>query len=492
MHQSPFLQLLKTLNTNELTAFSKYLKKQIARNSQIADLWQYIWTTRPDFVHKKLDKEKVQRYLAKKGSATDVRIRQLFSELNTFLKDFLVDEEVQNDPVLKAHLLYQALEKRQQLKAAEGILKKAKTDFTNRSQSQDVAYFYDQFLLKNDHFRLAMRLNNRQTAVSMQEVIADFDTYYWVQRLRFACILLNNTQVLAHDTLPQNLQALVTHIPETLRKESLFVDIYYHLLLILTHQHTSKTWENLLTLLYGNLYTALSRESIKNVTDIAINYCNKHLRIGDNSYLKQQFDLYKFKLEKGFLMENGILSVIYYKNLVRLACRFGEFEWASDFVKKYKSALAERHQENYFHFNLATIYHYQRQYKAVIAELEQISNTGWGTLDYLNRFMLSIKTYYALMTQGADCEDDLNKQLGNLAIYRIRNADAKRIKFTEYQRFINLFTRFLGIQKSVPVYLSKQDREKLEQRLALLLQEIEGSELVDKKWLVEQVRQCKM
>ena len=81
---------------------------------------------------------------------------------------------------------------------------------------------------------------------------------------------------------------------------------------------------------------------------------------------------YSAALQSDVLLENGQLSRFAFKNIVALALRLGEFDWAEGFIEKYSSALDARHRRNYTDYNLAKLHHARRDYAKAMRMLHKV------------------------------------------------------------------------------------------------------------------------
>lgn len=90
----------------------------------------------------------------------------------------------------------------------------------------------------------------------------------------------------------------------------------------------------------------------------AINFCIRRQNRGERAYAAQALALYQEALDRGVLLENGVLPSYTYNNIHMLAQVTGARDWARDFLDGYRDALAETEREAIFRYNLA-IFHYR-------------------------------------------------------------------------------------------------------------------------------------
>jgi tetratricopeptide (TPR) repeat protein len=105
-------------------------------------------------------------------------------------------------------------------------------------------------------------------------------------------------------------------------------------------------------------------------------------------------DLHRFLLDNEILMMDGILPEWDYKNIVTVALRADELNWAEEFIRNYREKLPEFVRDNAFNYNLAAFYFAAKDYKMALQLLQQVNFTDESY--QLGSKIIQLKSYYEL------------------------------------------------------------------------------------------------
>jgi len=491
MHKSLLFTLLKTLTSKELTEFHNYYLPLVfkAKHQQVRRLWNYIYETRPFFSSPRLSKKSTCAALFQRNNPdspiSEGRLRQLMAQLTDYIRDYIKWIEYHRIKHRSQHLLFTALTERECHKVAKEVMEKGRATIEAAYSIKSANYHYDMYWYFHDAYFSAILPNNR-TGVSLREAIRHLDVYYYIQRLKYSCAVLNNTHILVKNISPINAPLLLQSIQDDVREATPIINIYYHLLAILSNNITENiNWDTFLALVYVHLTNALDEYDMELVLVTAINYCIRQLRKGNEEYVKYQLDLYKIMLEHNLLIEDEHLSAQHYKNLVRLAARAREFEWGLYVTEHYKNLVPTSHRQSYYYFNHAVLAFHQKKYEQVLEYLLPIQDLH--LLDHINLEMLYIKTYYAIIRQSPQLKiaylDVLRDKMHAFRLYLLRNERQTQINIQSYKNFLIHLKRLLSFHSHTKVALL--NRQVLLQKLRVQIQKT--STLVDKQWLDKQV-----
>lgn len=108
----------------------------------------------------------------------------------------------------------------------------------------------------------------------------------------------------------------------------------------------------------------------------AINFCIRRQNRGEREYARKALDLYRSALERGILLENGVLPAYTYNNIHFLAQVTGDTAWAQDFLDRYRDTLPSAERDNIYRYNLAIFYYRAADYGWALELLRTLDFPG--------------------------------------------------------------------------------------------------------------------
>jgi len=75
------------------------------------------------------------------------------------------------------------------------------------------------------------------------------------------------------------------------------------------------------------------------VVSFITNYCIIQYNQGEDDYLREAFDMYKYGLEQSVWIEDGIIDYNLFDNIVGVACNLKQYQWAESFIHQYTECL---------------------------------------------------------------------------------------------------------------------------------------------------------
>ena len=201
----------------------------------------------------------------------------------------------------------------------------------------------------------------------------------------------------------------------------------------------------------------------------AQNYAIRKINAGEKRFLREYFDLSKAALEKELLLVDGDLSPWTYKNLVIAALRVGEFDWAEQFIRDYKSSINEKFRSNAYNYNQGALLFFKGQFGEALRLINQVEYTD--IFYALDTRTMQIKIYYQL-----DEWDPMQSAIEAFKVYLRRNktlSENVKVLYNNFLKYTDKLSR-----------LTKRDKPKLIE----LKQRIEESKQVaDLGWLQQKV-----
>jgi len=323
------------------------------------------------------------------GVANAQAMRLLMSELFSHIEHFMVYEE-KFEHATDYHIhLAAAYRKRGLEKHFARALRAARKDWEHQPHRHS-AYFEAQTAIEYEQYQFQSS-GHRTEALNLQALIDATDTAFITRKLRQACFALSHQAVYKASYQLGLLDAVVQHLqnaPELLKRSA--VALYYYCYLYLTEPEAERHFDQFKILLFEQ--SALPPDEQRNLHLLAINYCVKKINQAQTRYFREAFDLYRSALQAGLLLENGLLSPFAYNNIVAIALKVQESDWAETFIHAHSPFLEAKHREANVQLNLARVAYHRKQYGSAMVHLQSADYK-----DLINNLIsktLLLKIYY--------------------------------------------------------------------------------------------------
>ena len=303
-------------------------------------------------------------------------LRKIMFDLCELLEQFISISEYIKNGLKQGSSVSTALKNRQLNKLAYSTLTQQKTN------NELDAY-------QNAQELFLLQATNREKGNNLQEVINYLEEFYVVEKLKW--ILTSYSQKKITQT-----QVTIYNESETIKRAQLFtlnikIQGYYNAIKTITEANAEPYYQTLEQLLAHHTHQ-LPIIHGKNLYTQAINYCIKQINAGNKIYEKKAFELYKKGLENAILLDHNTLSHFTYKNIITLALKLKEFNWAFKAINTYKNFLSPLFINSYFNFCLTLYYFEIKEYKRALKILTSVEYED--ALLSLNAKSIQLKAYY--------------------------------------------------------------------------------------------------
>lgn len=341
---------------------------------------------------------------------------------------------------------------------------KVKSKLT-RQPLRNSAWYYQQFMLSDLAERHFSAQNLRRYDHHLQEASDDLDTWFLLQKLQYLCAMLDRQKILSTPYRQTFLEAIREHLAHHDYQTTPPVAVYCHLLNALSGTEDKAHFQALKALVYDS-DQHFSKAEVKDLFYFAINFCINKLKHGAREFAEDLVELYDRGLQKGVLLEDGLISPWTYKNMVKLGLGLRRFEWAERFLSDYSIKLPADQREDAYHFNSADLFYHKKDYRGALFHLNQVEFTD---IHYsLDAKTMLIKIYYETLETEA-----FLSLLSSFNIYLRRNKlISKEIK--------SAYLNFTAILQQI--YSAGKERRK-----ALVEKIKKAPQLTDRNWLLEQL-----
>lgn len=464
--------VLKTFDKASRLGAKKFLESPYFNNS--AELVKlFLEILRLQEKNKPLDKVKLWKKSVGNKPYSDLRFRKYCSDLSKLMERFLAQQAFDEDEVQQKIFLLKHINQRE-----EKVDKLARTAINTIEREmeehpyRDSTYFMNQFLLQKSFYDYFDYETKRGEESNLNEISEYLDLLYFSEKLRISSEAIQRRNFKVSDYNSAFTTELERHIIQVkLLERSPAVNLYYQIHKMWTDIENEEHYFKLKSLIQSSAILFPPKKAINDFYTTAQNYCVKKINSGERKFLQELFELFKMQIEQKLLLTDGKLNPWYFRNIIVVALRLGEYEWVENFINQFKDDLPESHKENAVTYNMAQLYFYQRRYDKV---LEQLRFVEYDDMSYnLNSKAMLIATYYEL-----DEIDLLDSHLDSFEVFLKRRkdftADRKQI-YIWLIRYTRRLTRIIpGDTKAL-------------QKLKDDLQKTKG--VVNANWLLEKIKE---
>ena len=472
MQNSFLFQLLRGLDRRDVRELRKLVLSPFFNlNENVQLLLEKLLNTvevrNPDKIGKVGKKFEVDRSLL--AETVGGREKDLFyamSSLSENVREYIAQDGLKNDDFLKKLLTIKGLRRR---KIDQELERQLKSTFVehHKTMTRNATWHFQNYQLLLEQYEYQHR-RTRDADLQLQEISDELNAFYIAEMLRQACAMRAHEAVTQrHYTQPFLAEAL-RQVESGLYKNTPSVQAYFLAYKILNDASASHFQEFKLFLADNRAKFPL--DEVRDFYLLAINFCIRRSNAGAPEYINEALDLYKDGLETRILLENGQLSPFTYNNVLMLALKTQEYDWAKTFLNTFKSALPAADRNAIFDYNCALLHYRLGEFSEAMTLLQRAAPRD--PFQNLHTRIMLIRIYVETGEIAA-----LESLIESFTKFLVRQ------KQLGYHREMCLnFLNF--VQKLLKIKVND------EKQRAILRGEIEREKLVsEKKWLLERLSQ---
>lgn len=339
-----------------------------------------------------ISREELSIFLGNGHSLEDQRFRKICSDCLQLTEHFLAVEKFTQDRSLELSARMEVIVQRR----FEFLFRSSRQKLSltlDRQPGRGASYYLHQYRLQEHIYEMSRYQLQRFEVANIEEIIDSLDAFYTIEKLRYYCEILSRKTFTKHEYSNMLIQELLDQVREGKFSEHPVIEIYY--LIVLTHLEpdAEQHYYDLKKKLHNHAHY-LPSDQMKQLYDSALNYCNRKINSGKTNFMVESFELYKTVLANELIYVDGFITHWTFKNVIVLALRLGEFEWAEQFVEKYNYRIEESYRENAVIYNQAQICFYRKDFPEVISKLQTVE---YRDITYnLGAKSMLLATYYEL------------------------------------------------------------------------------------------------
>ncbi len=467
MQKSVLVEIIRSLNRKEMRDMNKWLQSPAHNQRQdVIRLFDYL-SKHLSNGEDSLEKERAWKAIFPAQPYDDAYMRQVMYFLLKAIEEYLVFAYYTSDGV-RYQLALSRIYRRRKLDKAYKQAHRLGLDNLNGQPLRNDFYLLNRFFLEQVEYEHQMHIT-QNGPVNLQETADALEKWFLEERLRIS------KDMLAHHRIYQKINynhGLLDEVLAYAEKKNMLqepaIAVYYYTYMALTKPQEETYFDELETRIHSKM-EIFNPSEVRTLYLAALNYCAAKVNLGNLDYCRRALNFYRQGLEKGFLLENNVITSYTFANAVAFAMKIGEFDWAEQFIGRYQQHLEEKQRSGTVNFSLARLYFEKGDY-----DKAQHYLIGFEYDDMLQNIVaktMLLKIYYE-----QDEFDAFESLLDSLRIYLQRKEALDSTRKAAYKNLISLMKKMLHLN----IY-SKAQKEKFRELVR------QTTPLAEREWLLKQI-----
>lgn len=403
----------------------------------------------------------VHKWIYPKKPFDDKVIRYLLTDVNKVVCEYFSYKQLVKQPQQKQALLLQELSERGCGRTFEKTYNQELRNLSDSglADTEALHHYYELHSLKAK----AELSAGKRTSDAFEESSDYLDQYFVAKKLQVSAEKINLNFILRKEWNDPFLETILEQIDNGLFSDSPYIKLYRLIIQSLTEPENEAAFEKL----KAELPKMLGRLSESELTDLyqyLLNYCIRSINAGKLEFQDELLAVYQSALEHGALLTNNSVSQWDFKNVVTIALRTGNLDYARDFIHGHKQFLPASQRTNALAYNLANLHFYEKNFRAAIAQLQKVDLDD--VFYRLDARSILLKSYYEL--------DDTDALFYHATAFRSMLNRNRKISDQQRKLYLNLIKHTIS--------LSRAAGEK--QKVKLIRERITANpNVADLKWL---------
>lgn len=343
------------------------------------------------------------------------------------------------------------------------------TRYQKRASNQETAGT-EQFWYAYHLERMAYGLSSMNQRTAKNELLQQEDTLLQAvlaSKLRQACESLAYLRLFKTDfeiPLLKELLPLAEQFPQP------GIRLFY--LAVLLYRDDTNNLDEVFSKLKAGIEASIEQFPAvdrRNLLVLAINHCLRQSNAGREAYYRQALDLYQLGIQEKILYERGELGIFTFNNIVAIALRLGETDWAENFLETNARRLPADYRTEVESLNRARLSFHRKDYDATLSYLQTADYRDF--IHHMSARVMQLKIFYE--------RDNFNLLTSHIRSSRSLLHRKRNVGYHQ-RNYLNIFTLTDRLLKLPPS--DQEARKKLKAQI------METEPCTEQAWLLEQCK----
>ncbi len=404
MNETRLIETLKTFSKDEWKLFEKFAASPFFNNGRnYLPMLKHLQKFYPSFDSDKLTYELIYKKLYPGKVFNKQVMWNLSSELEKLTREFMLQLGFRGTKLERFNILFEELLKRkldkQNLKEIESAEK-----FIG-AEGSGPEYFNAKRTLEDNKSDYWNTIKGRQdktfesivkgTEYFILNMFADISTQVWDLHVLNRMYNSGVSARTAYEFFNKlDLEKMVNHAEESGYEFAPVIRFYYNKIMSALNEDEESHFFEMKKFFEANSGLFDIKEQ-KNIIITLANYCANKMRLGNEYYFKELFEINKMRLEKGTAtLGNGRINKALYHQILRNALAVNEIKWAEEFIKDYTPMLNEEFRKPMEAMAQGYLSFVKKDYRKCLFHINRVEFID--IRDKLHTRILSAKSYYEL------------------------------------------------------------------------------------------------
>lgn len=432
MKKTKLFQLIEQLPFSDLKKIRSFLHSDLGETYPKAlQLFDILCT--PDTQE---DKSKIWQEIYGSSSFNDNRFRKLCTDLFSAMESAIAHLHFQNNLKSKSvHYLHYLRTEEIEYPIMKVAIVKTKKQLETKSKHSGSTYYY-RYRLEEIEYESIRHTSSAWAPSNIEALDQNLNLFFIIEKLRVALSIFSRQKYIQFEKELPFLETIFNLVEEHDFYNNAIVELYYYAVKTYFPDFEEKMYYSLKNTLLSNI-NLLERNNLKELTTIALSYCIGKINQYDTRFYRELFEWYETMLNERLLITKDKMPSTTFRNIVLIALRLEEYEWAHEFIHTNAQFIEPEKQQATRMLSLGQLYFNTKEYDKV---LESLINVEYLDVSYNLQSKLTLAaTYYELGEMML-----LNNFLSTFSTYlRRKKPSMSTDKFQRHLRFINILNQMI-------------------------------------------------
>lgn len=259
-----------------------------------------------------------------------------------------------------------------------------------QSPSASIARYQHEYRLEKERYHLlALSKRNERHNLGAQEQCVVHQIL--AIRFRQACETLAHLRLTRESIHLPLLDECIALYAQSPRPDHPGIHLFYLATLLYLREDNDDVFAALKTGIEVHI-DEFSKSDQRDLLVLAINHCLRQSNAGRSDFLIQTLDLYKLGLQRKTFYDRGRIGIFTFNNIIGVALKLGEVDWADNFLEAHASRLPQEKREEIASLNRAKLAFERKDYAATLGYLQTADYQ-----DFIHHFtarLLQLKIFF--------------------------------------------------------------------------------------------------